>query len=475
MQALVVGDSRATRLEEVWRSLPGWDVSFMNSSGMQWARIEETLDDYANRGKRKPSAIIIVGLFVDAIKRKNTPRGKRIYMHPAIADAREWEFPNLTGLRPLLKRVNIKLRRYWRGVAIFWVAPYTIDVRKYHEDQLRMVTKDKQAKLTVEEEEESRLATYDFYQYYEMLAKMMAEEIGSYNALPWNWFCNHTLKEGEDPLEVFMEKLKDGVERRHWVYPNGHDDGIHPTAGATDRLRRSLREKLYKLYSPNERVHLSFLSKTASPDNVHNIVPSNKMPTHINGGTRPKEYNRKPHVDNSEMPIALASRPTTAKSETYELDVEENSRAIAIPPIENSVICPAEPPTTKTIEPVEPIAENIQIVSTSENEVDELNLSASLGSLSMVANRDTSSTFSNAMSETSRPALAKRLQLDVVNSSEIVRFPCGHSTNSGTWYNLQCPICGGSWSNPQGNTKVVVKMTRMVMYEVTAIQDNQAQ
>ena len=77
------------RLEDVWKSLPGWDVNFMGSSGMNWTRIEETLDEYANRGKRKTSAVIIIGLFVDAIKRKNTPRGRRISMDPAVADARE--------------------------------------------------------------------------------------------------------------------------------------------------------------------------------------------------------------------------------------------------------------------------------------------------------------------------------------------------------------------------------------------------
>ena len=69
----------------------------------------------------------------------------------------------------------------------------------------------------------------NFYQYFELLAKFTAEEVGSYFALPWHYFCNHTLKHSEDRIDTFIEKLREGTEDRRFVYPLGHDDGIHPS------------------------------------------------------------------------------------------------------------------------------------------------------------------------------------------------------------------------------------------------------
>ena len=128
-------------------------------------------------------------------------------------------------------------------------------------------------------------------------------------------------------------------------------------------------------------------------------------------------------------------------------------------------------PSVQAVMPVELAAENIQVANPPENQINRCNLSTSLEEMSLVAGSEASSTFHDAMNKTSNPALATKLQLDVINSTEMVRYPCGHAANTGAWFNLQFPVCGGSWSNPQENTKVTVKMTRMIIYEITSTKE----
>ena len=242
MQALVVGDSRVMRLQDVWRPLPGWDLHYISTPAMKWSSVEEHFDKWAAADKKKPSAIIIFSLYVDAMKRETSTTGKRIGLAPAITDAKNHTFPNINGLRPLLKRVTIKLKNYWRGTKVFWVVPFTPDVRRYHEYQLRLKTGDKEDNLNSEEELRATQLMVDFYQYFELVAKFTAEEMGSYFALSWHYFCNHTLKHSEDSINTFMEKLREGTEDRRYVYPLWHNDKIHPCRQVKEALLGQLKK-----------------------------------------------------------------------------------------------------------------------------------------------------------------------------------------------------------------------------------------
>ena len=117
-------------------------MHYISTPGMKWSSVEEHFDKWAVADKKKPSAIIIFS-YVDAMKRETSTTGKRIGLAPSITNAKNYTFPNINGLRSLVKRVTIKQKNIGEEPQFFWVIPFTPDVRRYHEYQLRLKTADK--------------------------------------------------------------------------------------------------------------------------------------------------------------------------------------------------------------------------------------------------------------------------------------------------------------------------------------------
>ena len=478
MQALVVGDSRVMRLQDVWRPLPGWDLHYISTPGMKWSSVEEHFDKWVAADKKKPSAVIIFSLYVDAMKRETSTTGKRIGLAPAITDAKNYAFPNINGLRPLLKRVTIKLKEYWRGTAVFWVVPFTPDVRRYHEYQLRLRTGDKEENLNPEEELRATQLTVDFYQYFELVAKFTAEEVGSYFALPWHYFCNHTLKPSEDRIDTFMEKLKEGTEDRRYVYPLGHDDGIHPSRQVAEALRRSIKEKLHKLYSPNPEVSLSFLSAPASAPLVLESkkisIPKNN--NNVNNGARPKviESQRRNEVVANRLSKSVIEAKKTStvatvtaiKSKTSTSQMNNVNRTIDTS--KEKLVLQASALATFDHDQRQEKSEISSItvkrlsyqeeIKAFQGETRSPNVDVSLEALSLKPSNELQSVVDTGITKAASKIPENDVTIQVDSSVKIVQYPCGHASNTDYWMDLTCRMCGGSRIPKTGSgLKVVIE------------------